>query len=294
MKELLKELEAEVDKCACLSHGRNFLKQVAKFGKSKKSSDKNKLRQLRAILPEYMKYLRANHIVGMDDASVCKRVSALNSYYGYIHGAGYDKLLTAQSKFRPTILEEFMVLLFRDVVRKFCDDHPDGPLKLGAVDAYANLYFYSKDLVSFARQPTIGLNSKNQDFAIYRDVNISVDGLKPQPASLPIVAVECKTYIDKNMLESSVATAEKIKSGNPRSLFCMVAECYDVNVDVDPAYSRIDQIFVLRKCKRKQMDEHWRDVDVEVVRDFVNFVKNHLQRPWSDVAKNLAMSGRII
>ena len=59
-----------------------------------------------------------------------------------------------------------------------------------------------------------------------------------------------------------MSTAEKIKTGNPYALFITVSENYDVDLSVDPAYSRIDQIYVWRKCKRK---EAWADIDPSVV-----------------------------
>ncbi len=184
-----------------------------------------------------------------------------------------------------------MAILFRDLVEETRKKHPGGRLRLGAVKAYANLYFYSKDFDAFVEKPTIGLNLKDQDFAIYRDIELQVDGGGSVVASLPIVAVECKSYIDKTMLEGSVATAEKIKAGNPYTLFCMVSEQYDVSMNVDPAYSRIDQIYILRKKTRR---EPWKDIDADVVISFVRLVENHLVRPWSDVAKKLTDTGMLI
>jgi len=43
------------------------------------------------------------------------------------------------------------------------------------------------------------------------------------------------------MLDGSIVTAEKIKNDNPYCLFLVVTECYDVSLDVDPAYSRINR-----------------------------------------------------
>jgi hypothetical protein len=43
------------------------------------------------------------------------------------------------------------------------------------------------------------------------------------------------------MLEGSIATAEKIKYGNPYSLFFVVTERYAVDLSIDPVYSKIDQ-----------------------------------------------------
>lgn len=64
------------------------------------------------------------------------------------------------------------------------------------------------------------------------------------------------------MLEGVIATAEKLKSGNPYTRFVVVSENYDVDLKVDPVYSRIDQIYVLRKSKRK---EYFSPIDADVV-----------------------------
>ena len=53
--------------------------------------------------------------------------------------------------------------------------------------------------------------------------------------------------LDKTMYEGSVATADKIKTGNPYCLFYLVTETYDISSDVDIQTSKIDDIYVLRK-----------------------------------------------
>ena len=140
------------------------------------------------------------------------------------------------------------------------------------------------------------INSKDQDFSIFRVVNIKAD-TEENRINVPVVSIECKTYIDKTMLEGSIATAEKIKNGNPYSLFIVVTEYYDVSFDVDPKYSRIDQIFVLRKQKRpkdKKSRKNINSIDEEVVIRLFEFVREHLERPWSDVKKKLEEEGTII
>ena len=265
-----------------LVHAKSILARYAK---------QDRLDILNEIAKAYLVYLRANEITGYDDASVEKRVKALNDYYDFIHTHGYDNVYSAQTKFRPTILEEFLAILCRDMLDEVRHGKPNDALGLGGVKAYANLYFYGRDFSSFALNPTIGLNVKDQDFAIYRKVELKVDGSRPVMACIPVVAVECKTFIDKTMLEGSVATAEKIKTGNPYALFCMVSELYDVGMDVDPAYSRIDQIYILRKCRRR---DPWQKIESAVVISFVHRVIEHLKRPWSDMARKLAETGTLI
>jgi len=94
------------------------------------------------------------------------------------------------------------------------------------------------------------------------------------------------------MLEGSIATAEKIKNGNPYCLFVVLTEWYDVSFKVDPKYSRIDQIYVLRKQKRKTADSN--PIDLSVVKDFFYFVKNHLERDWSSIEQKLRQEGKIL
>ncbi len=137
----------------------------------------------------------------------------------------------------------------------------------------------------------MGVNEKDQDYAIYRTFNISIDKANPLQIRIPVLAIEAKTYIDKTMLDSIIATAEKIKSGNPHTRFIAVAERYDVSFSVDPAYSRIDQIYILRKAMRKS---EWMDIDREVVWRLFEETIIHLERPWSSIENKLSESGTII
>lgn len=272
-----------------LCHASNLIVKINKFNTLK---DKQK-RALKEIVEKYHAYIKANNkLVGYDDCTIVKRVELLNNYYNFIHENDYDNIFSSQGKLRPTILEEFIFLLFRDYVKDIKESYDDqcNALHSGAAKAYTNLYFTSSCFENFLKEPSIEVNVKNQDFAIYRDFDLIVNGNKKN-IKIPIVAVEDKTYIDKTMLEGIIATAEKIKTGNPYSMFIVITENYDVDLAVDPAYSRIDQIYVLRKCKRK---ESWTNIDCDVVKRIFHDVKNHIDRPWSNVEEKMRNEGVII
>lgn len=285
-EEAYRYLECEVKEKPYLVHAKSILCQ------RQSRKQQNKLPMLNRIVVEYAKYLSVNSVQGSDKNTVSLRVEALNRYYGFIHANKWDNLYSAQTKFRPTILEEFVALLFRDLVKGFCLP----ALGFGPAKAYANLYFVGKTFEAFAKSPSIKLNCKDQDFSIYRSIEINADKGESIQAKLPVVSVECKTFIDKTMLENSVATAEKIKAGNPYSFFCIVSETYDVGQDVDPAYSRIDQIYVFRKTMRNKGKNSAAqpDIDADVVFGFVSDVKQHLERPWSDVREKFLTSGKVL
>lgn len=270
-----------------LSHASNIVAKASGNLSAKESA------ALETLIPKYAQYLKKMlRISGYDKTSVGRKVDALNEYYNFMHDNGLDRVFSAQGKFRPTILEEFLFLLFKDYVdvvkRK---DDVDDVLNSGSVKAYSNLYFKAKNFREFIKSPEIGVNEKDQDFAIYRTFEISINNADPLQIRIPAIAIEAKTYIDKTMLDSIIATAEKIKSGNPHTRFIAVSERYDVSFSVDPAYSRIDQIYVLRKTMRKS---EWIDVDKKVVwRMFEETIK-HLERPWSDIETRIKDDGVII
>ena len=272
------------DKHSQLCHASNILK---------KYDDGQKIEQLIQIADKYVVYLEENFkLVGFTDAIIKKRVRLLNDYYNFIHNNNLDNIYTSQGKFRPTILEEFLFLLFKDFVGHYQKKlNAEEKLESGSVKAYSNLYFKAKSFDEFVTNPDMAVNEKDQDFAIYRKFVLTVNESKTVNLQVPAIAIEAKTFIDKTMLDGIIATAEKVKSGNPYAMFVSVTETYDVAFGVDPAYSRIDQIYVLRKTTRKAA---WADIDAKVVLRMFHEIKAHLEHPWSDVRTRLNKEGVII
>ncbi len=270
-----------------LSHASNIL---VKYKSNLKDLEKN---ALDLLVPEYAKYLKNMlDIKTYHDDDIRKKVQHLNTYYNFMHEHGLDRAFSSQGKFRPTILEEFLFLLFKDYVNHIKHQtNSHDVLDSGAVKAYSNIFFKARDFENFIQSPEIGINEKDQDYAIYRTFDISINHEPTRQIRIPAVAIEAKTYIDKTMLDTIIATAEKIKSGNPHTRFIAVTERYDVSYSVDPAYSRIDQIYVLRRAIRKK---EWMDIDETVVLRMFHETIGHLERPWSDVEARIKNEGIVI
>lgn len=270
-----------------LSHASNIITKITGNLTAKEKS------ALDLLIPQYADYLREMlGISGFDKASIQEKVDYLNEYYNFMHYNHLDRAFSSQGKFRPTILEEFLYLLFKDYVDSVKRRYDKkGVLGSGAVKAYSNLYFKAKNFSDFIKSPEIGVNEKDQDYAIFRTFEISINKSAPLEIRIPALAIEAKTYIDKTMLDSIIATAEKIKSGNPHTRFIAVAERYDVSYTVDPAYSRIDQIYILRKAMRKT---EWKEIDKDVVWKMFEETVSHLERPWSDIESRIKNEGVVI
>lgn len=311
----IEEIKEICDKNKALIHASNILKKAEDCVKENASSSKiDKLKLLISKYSQYVKdqlsiklesvdYFRDNitgNYPGIVHESIAKRVTLLNDYYTFfeekkIEGkSGFD----SRSKIRSTILEEFMYFLFKDYVDQLlqdCNVEP-GSLQNGSVKAYSNLYFTAPNIKDFVNSPTIELNTKDQDYAIYRSVDISIKNASAsaRTANIPILAIENKTFLDKTMLEGAIATAEKIKMGAPYAVYVVATETYAVKYEVDPVYSRIDQIFVLRKCKHDKHNRLPKPIDVEVVKSMFWYIIERLQRPWAEIEKKLTTSGTII
>lgn len=174
-------------------------------------------------------------------------VYALNQYKDFVarENPPNNPKFTSQSKFAPTILEEFICQVLR---ARFGNE----TLKYGSVSAYSSLYFSYSSKESFKEGVDLKINVKNQDVGVYKTEILTTDDGKRHKIHIPIVCIECKTYLDKTMYEGSVATAAKIKNGNPHCLFFIVTERYEVSSAVDISASEIDNIYILRKQRKQQ------------------------------------------
>lgn len=295
MSEVFSKIAKYAEQCEQLSHASNIITKYNDLCDkvAKNNKEKQQWIALPLIAEKYLTYLEENlSLIGYSDSIIEQRVKLLNDYYNFIHKNDFDNIFSAQGKFRPTILEEFLFIIFKDLVADYQQKYESKTLTSGSVKAYTNLYFKAKSFDDFICCPDVAVNKKDQDYAIYRTFDFLIQDTKQNiTLQVPAVAIEAKTFIDKTMLDGIIATAEKVKNGNPYTLFISVSELYDVASDVDPAYSRIDQIYVLRKTKRKS---GWQNIDPEVVKLLFNDVQKHLQRPWSDVQTKMLQDGVII
>lgn len=270
-------------------HGSNILAKLQRLS----SLSTIQRKQLQKVIKKYREWENDNSSLrGYSDEMIKQKVEWLNGYKNEIENIGFS----AQSKFHSSVIEEFLYYLFRDLLNELNQKAQNNDIAmkkilLGGIRAYSNLYFAPENLVNFIKTPNMKINVKDQDFAIYRTILIKADG-EQKMINVPVVSVECKTYIDKTMLEGSIATAEKIKNGNPYCLFLVVTEWYDVSYEVDPAYSRIDQIYVLRKQKRRSNKNN--PIYFEVVRDLFNFIMCRLERSQSCIDTSILKEGKVI
>ncbi len=72
-------------------------------------------------------------------------------------------------------------------------------MEIGGISRTAISTSRRENFRAFLRSPSMRVNEKDQDFAIYRQVQIQADSER-RTLYVPVVSIECKTYIDKTML----------------------------------------------------------------------------------------------
>ena len=212
-----------------------------------KSSDvkSNKYRGMRTEFIRFKEeiydpYKRAQLAIrGVSRRKIIAKAELLNEYYRQIdHFISDQKArrwnITSQSKFRPTVLEEFCGYLFKDIPEI---------IRL-------ELDFYNKNVfagIVLDRNGKALIKTKDIDFCIGKKFAVNI-GTEEHQIIIPIIAIECKTYIDKTMFSESQYTAQKMKHGSPNVRVYCVAERNEIDIGEIPTKGQtpLDQIFIIR------------------------------------------------
>lgn len=235
-------------------HGSNLLEKETH---KTKYQDPQSVAFLTEIREKYDAWKKANEdlvgpkaLITEDDVATLKeRVRLLNEYKDFVDQQKYAEQFDSRSNLHSSILEEFMYYLFKDMVTEFSTH-----ALIGKSHTFKDLFFRSESYAEMLSAPKVFIERKDHDFAIgvTIEAKFTVAGSTEEtvrPFDLPAVAIECKTYLDKTMLQDASTAVEQIKHRNPDALYIVVAEWLKLSESVNLKKSKIDQIYVLRKQK---------------------------------------------
>jgi hypothetical protein len=239
------------------------------------------------ILSAYNAYRDTfDNILEYDDESISRMVSALNSYRNICLPV-FDRLQNAgQKALGYTIMEEFFYLFFQKYMHIIGKNNNN--LFLGKGNSYVSLSFTPKSFDGILENVSPYIHSKDQDFVLGISVDISVKSgasETTQSTILPVVAIECKTYLEKNMLDSCANTATRLKNAMPYCIY-MVASEYMKMDEASPELTDIDEVYIL--CKAKNAERLRRSnaglppigIDSALICDLFQRVRKHLNSIW--------------
>jgi len=221
-----------------------------------------------------------------DDEILAKRVDLFNQYKNFIDQQHYAEKFDSRSNLHSSVLEEFIYYLFKDLVESYSSE-----ALIGKSHAFKDIFFMPKNYADMVTRPHARIERKDHDFVIGVNIKASMNCagseiIENLSIQVPAVAIECKTYLDKTMLESSSMSGTQLKTRNPNALYIVVAEWLKLTENVNLKKYQVDQIYVLRK--QKNTDREYRflpayqknPIYVDVVSHLYNVVRNHLSADW--------------
>lgn len=221
-------------------------------------------------------------ITGRKRADIRALTKLLEAYKSFAEPILDARQNSAQEVLQSSIIEEFFQHVFRFVERDVV-----AGLQTGPAAGFIDLVFNPKDVKSLVTAPEFTIRRKDHDFVIGATVQLTVKAIgkeesKSESIVVPAVAIECKRYLERNMLDECAGTAEKVKRATPYCLFFVVAEFLKMD-DAAPEVSLIDEIFILRKQRNSErLAEGFRPnpIDADLVWEIYDGSIRHLRKVW--------------
>ncbi|WP_295384526.1 Bpu10I family restriction endonuclease [uncultured Thiodictyon sp.] len=274
-----------------LVHGNNL---EQKESHKTKYRDKESRRYLAEIRTRYNKWKSANEkLIGPttettdnDSAIIATRARLLNEYKDFLDQQHYAEKFDSRSNLHSSVLEEFMYYLFRDVVHGISKT-----ALIGKSHSFKDVFFRAPSYKEMVTKPHALVEIKDHDFAIGVRVKAT---MKCDDSSIseehhwdiPAIAIECKTYLDKTMLQDVSTAADQLKQKNPNAMYIVVAERLKLTESVNLKKYKIDQIYILRKQKNTDQEftyaatYHKNPIYADVIEHCFNSVREFLTSDW--------------
>ncbi|MCZ6804328.1 MAG: Bpu10I family restriction endonuclease [Proteobacteria bacterium] len=235
-------------------HGNNL--EQKENHRTKYRDAKSKL-YLKEIRTRYDKWKENNEklsgptkITSTKDKNILKkRVALLNEYKNFLDQQHYAEKFDSRSNLHSSVLEEFMYYLFRDLVESISNN-----ALIGKSHSFKDIFFRASNYEEMVKKPHALIEVKDHDFSIGASITATMqcrgsNELEIHAWDLPAIAIECKTYLDKTMLQDVSTAAAQLKQKNPNALYLVVSEWLKLTESVNLKKYKIDQIYILRKQK---------------------------------------------
>ena len=182
----------------------------------------------------------------------------------------------AQADYTSSIIPEMLCLIFHNISKELNEEIRISAQKDLAIEC----------LFDISGGGSIRLKNKRVDVAVFKSTS-----LKFQDTSVdfpvPLLAIECKTNLDKNMLSGIEQSVSDLKKTFPDCYYFVVTEVSDFDVNLNYASSGIDEIYVLREQKRgtiRRTPESRNPLDANLICEIVEKLKSNIDLLNSNTA----------
>ena len=204
---------------------------------------------------------------------------------------------SGQELIRSSMLEGFFQLLFKDLVSEYSSNKD---FVIGKAKSLVGFNFSPFSFNDAFKNINFNLLEKDQDFVIGIKLNLSIENYKDSNFEmvLPFVVIECKTYIEKNMLETHINSSSNIKKILPDCLYLLASEFMKMRSG-EPHLSKLDNVYILCKETNSVREKNFKknnpikELSSELISELFFTVKEHLQNKWWD-NESFTKKGRLL
>jgi hypothetical protein len=260
-----------------------------------KYRDKEALQYLQEIRVKYNEWKSKNlsligpmkaEIQDADFEIIQQRVSFLNEYKDFIDQQHYAEKFDSRSNLHSSALEEFMYYLFKDLISEYSDN-----ALIGKAHVFKDIFFRADNYELMIKTANAKIEIKDHDFTIGTRINVAMntlgyDNTEKYTWDIPAIAIECKTYLDKTMLQDASTAAEELKHRNPNAMYIVVAEWLKLTDSINLKKFKIDQIYVIRKQKNTDREFRYEKSYIknpiypDTIFHLFSFVRDFLTKNW--------------
>ena len=271
------------------SHGANILKKASDHISR---PDPKHDATIRAVVQRYAAWRTAASVPPSENECadewrtfIARQTRLFERYRASLDTAEHDQAFDSRGALQSSALEEFCTYLFQPLIHAL-----GGDVELGKREVFHGLYFSSADFASFSKLPEPRYQGASVDFVICKRLASTFSAQKRKHVAevfVPVVAVECKTYLDRPRWFASEILADNLKRGFPYCRQYLIAEHLKLDTTkVNIAGSRVDHVYVLRRAanvdrkKRRAGEQGMQPIHGEAVFGFFDSVRRHLTAPW--------------
>lgn len=265
---------------SALPHCSNLLFQL------QKRVDKNR-ELFNDVVEAYINMRNVDMTLELSDY-VEKMVSATNAYMS-IFWPPKNNPFSHQADFGSSIIPEMLCLIFVHIIRK----------KEVGLEVTAQKDLTIECIFDFTNGGNVRFKNKKVDVAVVKNCILRLDE-QEKILPIPLIAIECKTNLDKNMLSGIEFSVGELKKTFPECHYLVVTELSDFDVKKSNyASSGIDEIYVLRKQKRAETrrEPHPRNlISTELILEIANTLEKGIAEitEESETLNEKMRSGKLI
>lgn len=227
-----------------LPHCSNLLFQLKKRQAGKFNlciGKKDKISFFNEIVDTYLR-IRDIHFDGTNlDVYIKEMTDATNTYMN-IFWPTKNNPFSHQSDFGSSIIPEMLCSVFGNIIKS----------RGMGLEVSAQKDLTIECVFDFSNGGSVRFKKKRVDVAVFKNCHLALDDNENE-FPIPLMAIECKTNLDKNMLSGIEYSVGELKKTFPECYYLVVTELSDFDIKkTNYASSGINEMYVLRKQKRAE------------------------------------------